>query len=72
MDTRAAVEAIATRETGYDDPTLTKEYAIATALTEWAHWNGLSILEIAAFALEDANFHEEAAAVREMLEKYTV
>lgn len=43
--------------------------AMGLLISKYFEWNGLEILAASADALEDANFHTEAAAVREMLEK---
>jgi len=37
--------------------------ALATEL----QWNGNAILEVAAAALEEANYHSESLAIREMI-----
>jgi len=37
-------------------------------LSSALEWDGIAILEAAGEALEDANFHDEAAAVRGMIE----
>ncbi len=48
----------------------TAEDCLGIALAHHFKWDGTSILEVAASALEDANFHAEAAAINKMLEKY--
>lgn len=51
---------------GYRDASDADTLGIMVAHT--LKWDGLQILEMAASALEDANFHSESAKVTEMLE----
>jgi len=37
-------------------------------LAAWAEWDGVALLKVLAYALEDANFHSESAIVEEMIE----
>ena len=46
-----------------------KEEGLGIAISQWAKWDGLSIMRVFISALEDANFHTEAAAVSKMLKK---
>ena len=47
-----------------------KEEGLGIAISVWADWSGTKIMRVFMSALEDANFHDEAAQVAEMLEKY--
>lgn len=42
--------------------------ALGLVVSHHFEWDGLKILETFFFALEDANFHTEAAQVQEMIE----
>jgi len=44
------------------------ERAIGTELAKWTCWNGMSILRIAAEALEDANYHTMACVLFDLVE----
>ena len=45
--------------------------AFGLLLSKYFEWNGVSILEAASHALEDANFHTEAGIVLELATKAT-
>lgn len=47
-----------------------KEQGLGIAIATWSDWSGTKIMRVFMEALEDANFHDEAAQVAEMLEKY--
>ena len=47
-----------------------KEEGLGIALAGWADWSGTKIMRVFKAALEDANFHDEAELVQEMLDKY--
>ena len=56
----------------YDDPetrTEREEEGLGIAVSKWTQWDGAKIMRVFFAALKDANFHTEAAAVGEMLEK---
>jgi len=42
--------------------------ALGLVIAEYHGWDGVKILQTAISALEDANFHTEAAAVQELLD----
>ena len=41
--------------------------AMGILVSKWTQWDGFTAMDIAAEALEDANYHPEAAKIREML-----
>ncbi len=43
-----------------------EENGLAILLSNWAQWDGCKLLRVAALALEDANFHDEAGRLSEM------
>ena len=45
------------------------EEGLGIRVAQWAEWSGDVILRVFRSALEDANFHTEAALVEKMLEK---
>lgn len=45
------------------------EQALGIVLSKYFYYDGLSVLQAAFYALEDANFHTEAAVVAEMANK---
>ena len=45
------------------------EEALGIAISQWARWGGHKIMRVFASALEDANFHTEAAIVYEWINK---
>lgn len=47
----------------------TDEEAMGMLISKYFEWDGLSIMEAAGNALEDANFHTEAAVIRDLLDK---
>lgn len=47
----------------------TESEALGLILATYFEWTGEPILETAAAALEDANFHSEAQLVRDMLDR---
>lgn len=46
-----------------------KTRGLGMTISHYCGWNGQKIMEIFEAALEDANFHTEAAQVSEMIEK---
>lgn len=46
-----------------------KRRGLGIAISIFCRWNGLMIMEIFEAALEDANFHTEAAQVSEMIKR---
>ena len=52
-----------------DNYQATDAEAMGLIVSKYFEWDGLQILEVSAAALEDANFHAEADAVRYMLQK---
>ncbi len=44
--------------------------AMGLLVSKFFSWDGVAVLEASEKALEDANFHAEAALVSDMLEKY--
>ena len=46
------------------------EEGLGMALASWSEWSGDVLMRVFRAALEDANFHEEAEQVEQMLEKY--
>jgi len=42
---------------------------LGLAISQWSEWGGRIIMEVFKAALEDANFHDEAEQVQEMLDK---
>lgn len=47
------------------------EDGLGIAISQWSEWDGLKIMRVFFWALEDANFHEDAASVLDMLKKYS-
>lgn len=45
------------------------EEALGLVISSHFEWDGLAILKSLMYALEDANFHTEAALVEEMIKK---
>ena len=45
------------------------ERALGIAISQWARWDGHKIMRVFASALEDANFHTEAAIVSGWINK---
>ena len=43
--------------------------ALGIIVSKWSGWDGFKIMRVAFEALEDANFHTEAAVLADMLEK---
>lgn len=52
----------------YQQPTSTdtRDEGMGYALSKWTRWTGDRILNVAAHAADDANFHNEAQAIRDM------
>lgn len=50
----------------------TDETCLGMALSHFFQWDGVRIMDTAAEALEDANFHNEAAMLRGLVESYGV
>jgi Fe-S cluster assembly ATPase SufC len=46
-----------------------KELGLGMAVSRWTQWDGLMVLRVFHAALEDANFHAEAAHVQAMIDK---
>jgi len=46
-----------------------QEQGLGIAISQWSEWDGLKILRVFRSALEDSNFHTEAAQVEEMIKK---
>lgn len=44
------------------------EEGLGIAVSNWAEWDGLKIMRVFFSALEDANFHKEAALVQGWIE----
>ena len=49
-----------------DTPDL-QDAGLGIAIAQWARWDGIRVLRVAFSALQDANFHHEAAQVDQML-----
>lgn len=49
-----------------------KNDGLGIAIAHYTKWSGVDIMEIFYSALEDANFHKEAAQVAKMLKKYDI
>ena len=45
---------------------ITEDEALGQLVAKFTKWNGVRILEVAATALEDANFHSECEIVEKM------
>lgn len=45
-----------------------QDAGLGIAIADWADWEGDRILRVAFNALQDANFHREAAQVQQMLD----
>jgi hypothetical protein len=56
------------RDSFTDPSSATDEDALGILISQHFKWDGEAILRVAESALEDANFHTEAAAVAEMRE----
>lgn len=70
IEATAAAAAKECFDKDYDAPTCQKkEEGLGIAISRWAEWDGLSIMRVFRSALEDANFHDEAGLVFEMLKK---
>ena len=54
------------REDNYEDR---KEEGLGVAISKWAKWDGETIMRVFIAALEDANFHEEAGRVSDILKQ---
>lgn len=73
-DVQAIAEAVARhtftekyqRET---EPELLHEEALGVALARWAEYDGMKLLRVLYSALEDANFHEAAGQVQDILKR---
>lgn len=46
-----------------------KVEGLGIAISIWADWTGLTIMEVFANALEDANYHKQCEIVRGWIEK---
>jgi len=42
---------------------------LGVRISQWTKWDGIEIMEILSSALEDANYHYEAGAVRKLIEE---
>jgi hypothetical protein len=40
---------------------------LGIAISQWAEWDGIKILEVFHAALEDANFHQEASIIEGLI-----
>lgn len=78
LEITAAITAIANfkaehsfTEEGIQNIPLTdrKKNGLGIALAKYTDYDGKELMEILGYALEDANYHNEAATIRTMLEK---
>lgn len=66
-DLPALIEA--QKQESFTDPsTASDEDALGVLISHHTEWDGAAILRIAAFAMEDANFHSEAETLNKMAE----
>jgi len=65
---RSEIELVK-NESFVEDYKATDAEAMGLVIAKFFAWDGLDILRTAQFALEDANFHAESAAVSDMADK---
>ncbi len=46
-----------------------EDRGLGAALAAWAGWDGLKLMRVFHAALEEANFHDEAAQVQAMIDR---
>ena len=71
MDAKREVEQLAQRKAKdcfvkFNGTEKEVEEALGIAVSVWSKWDGLKVMRVFHAALEDANFHEEAAEVEEL------
>ena len=55
-----------TTKENYEDR---KRNGLGCAIAQWSGYDGIKILEILGYALEDANFHDEHEKIQKMIDK---
>ena len=50
------------------DPELVSEETLGIIISQWSEWDGPKIMRVLVSALEDANFHDEAEIIEQIIE----